>query len=136
MWIILLSDRLGAGHKAGMNYIAIALVGLGSGVISGLFGVGGGIVMVPAMHFLLKMDFKMAVGTSLAIIIPTAMMGATQHYSMGNINWKAALVIAPLAIVGSWAGAKMTGGLQPEHLKRAFGGFMVCVGLYMVLFQK
>jgi len=119
-----------------MNYLAIALVGLVSGVISGLFGVGGGIVMVPAMHFLLKLNFKMAVGTSLAIIVPTAVMGATKHYALGNVNWKMALLIAPLAILGSWVGAKMTVSLSGEHLRRAFGGFMICVGIYMVFFQK
>jgi len=119
-----------------MNYVSVALVGLVSGIISGLFGVGGGIVMVPAMIFLLNLDPKVAIGTSLAVIIPTTMMGATAHFHMGHVNWKAALVLAPLAIFGGLVGAKLTGLIHAESLKKAFGGFLVLVGFYMLFFNK
>ena len=115
-----------------MNYVAVALVGLFSGVVGGLFGVGGGIVMVPAMIFLLSLNPKIAIGTSLAVIIPTAIVSATTHFTMGNVNWKVALILAPLAIVGGYLGAKLTAPISPENLKRGFGIFMICVGIYMV----
>lgn len=116
-----------------MNYVAVSLVGLFSGVIGGLFGVGGGIVMVPAMIVLLSLNPKIAIGTSLAVIIPTALVSATTHFTMGNVNWKVALILAPLAIVGGYIGAKLTAPISAENLRRSFGLFMICVGIYMVL---
>ena len=65
-----------------MNYYIAAIIGLVSGVTSGLFGVGGGIIMVPAMVYFLSppvRDIKQAIGTSLVIIIPTAIMGSYKH---------------------------------------------------------
>ena len=118
-----------------MNYLFIALVGLASGVCAGLFGVGGGIIMVPAMVHLLKFDIKMAIGTSLAVIIPTAIIGASKHYHIGNVNWKAVMILVPLAMLGAWLGAKLTVPISSEHLKRVFGGFLICVGIYTAFFK-
>ena len=119
-----------------MNYVSVALVGLLSGIISGLFGVGGGIVMVPPMILLLHLDPKVAIGTSLSVIIPTALMGATAHFRMGHLDWKVGLILAPLAILGGFLGAKLTGPIHAENLKKAFGGFLVLVGCYMLFFNK
>jgi uncharacterized membrane protein YfcA len=118
-----------------MNYLFIGLVGMASGVIAGLFGVGGGIVMVPALIYLLNFDTKMAIGTSLAVIVPTALMGASKHYLIGNVNWKVALILVPVAVLGAWLGAKLTVPISSEHLKRAFGGFLICVGVYTAFFK-
>jgi hypothetical protein len=118
-----------------MHYVVAALIGLAGGVASGLFGVGGGVIMVPAMVFLLKTDIKTAIGTSLAVIIPTALSGSITHWRMGNVNWRLALALASLAIVGGFLGAKLTGPLHAETLKRLFGGFLVLVGLRL-LFLK
>ena len=118
-----------------MNSLIVGLVGLASGVIAGLFGVGGGIVMVPAMMHLLRLDAKVAIGTSLAVIVPTALVGSTQHHMLGHVNWKAGLILAPLAILGVWIGAKLTVPISSEHLKRAFGGFLICVGIYTAFFK-
>jgi uncharacterized membrane protein YfcA len=104
-------------------------------VASGLFGVGGGIVMVPAMMFFMSMDIKRAVGTSLAVIIPTALMGSFKHYQQGNLDWRAALSLAPMAILGGYAGAWLTTQISAENLKRAFGGFLVLVGLRLLIFK-
>jgi len=114
-----------------MNYVGIGLIGLVSGIISGLLGVGGGIVMVPAMILILKLEPKQAIGTSLAVIIPTALMGTFKHASMGNVNWKAGLILAPLAIVGGYVGAHLTRDIPGDMLKRIFGGFLIAVGAYM-----
>jgi uncharacterized protein len=127
--------RRGPSHNTGMQYLIAALIGAASGLASGLFGVGGGIVMVPAMMFFMNMDIKMAVGTSLAVIIPTAIMGSFKHFTMGNVDWRVALMLAPTAIAGSYLGAWWTKSIESGNLKRAFGGFLVVVGLRLVVFK-
>jgi uncharacterized protein len=116
-----------------MQYLYAAIIGLGGGIASGLFGVGGGVVMVPAMVFLLSMDIKLAVGTSLAVIIPTAAMGMAKHYNLGNVDWRVAASLAPTAISGGYLGAWLTKEISSANLKRAFGGFIVLVGLRLLL---
>jgi uncharacterized membrane protein YfcA len=118
-----------------MQYLVAALIGLAGGVASGLFGVGGGIVMVPAMVYLLGTNIKTAVGTSLVVIIPTAITGSLKHYQLGNINWRIAASLIPLAIVGGFIGAALTKPLPAETLKKLFGGFMILAGLRL-LFVK
>ena len=118
-----------------MNYLIAGLIGLVSGVSSGLFGVGGGIVMVPAMMFFMGVPIKTAVGTSLAVIIPTALMGTYKHFSQGNVDWKIALSLAPTAIIGGYSGAWLTTIISADNLKRGFGGFLVLVGLRLLFFK-
>ena len=118
-----------------MQYWVAALIGLAGGVSSGLFGVGGGIVMVPAMVWLMNVDIKTAVGTSLVVIIPTAVSGAFKHHQLGNIDWRVAAALIPLAVVGGMAGAALTKQLQPDTLKRLFGAFMILAGLRLLLFR-
>jgi len=118
-----------------MEYFSAALIGIFGGLASGLFGVGGGIVMVPAMVFFLGMDIKRAVGTSLAVIIPTALTGMAKHYQLGNVDWRIALSLAPTAICGGYFGAWLTKEISSANLKRAFGGFIVLVG-FRLLFGK
>src|SRR4029077_19035521 len=111
--------------EAPMQYLIAALIGLVGGVTSGLFGVGGGVVMVPCMFYFLKLDIKTAIGTSLVVIIPTAITGAAKHQHLGNIDWRAAASLAPLAIAGGFLGAWLTGHLPADTLKRMFGGLLV-----------
>jgi uncharacterized membrane protein YfcA len=118
-----------------MNFLIAGLIGLVSGVASGLFGVGGGIVMVPAMMFFMGVPIKTAVGTSLAVIIPTALMGTYKHFSQGNVDWKLALSLAPMAILGGYSGAWLTKVIAADDLKKAFGGFLVLVGLRLLFFK-
>ncbi len=120
-----------AGGKAGL-VATVACIGLISGLASGLFGVGGGIVMVPSMVLLLHVPMKTAVGTSLAVIIPTAIVGAWKHYHQGNVDWLLALALAPMAILGGYGGAWLTKVISAGDLKRAFGGILVLVGLHMI----
>ena len=122
-----------SGEHTRMDYLIAGLIGIFSGVASGLFGVGGGIIMVPAMVYLLKMDIKLAVGTSLAVIIPTAASGVFKHFQLGNVDWRVALSLAPTAICGSYLGAWLTRDISSGNLKRAFGGFLVLVGIKLLL---
>ena len=118
-----------------MNYLIAGIIGLFGGVASGLFGVGGGVVMVPAMVFFLALDFKVAVGTSLAVIIPTALVGSFKHYQQGCVDWRTALMLAPTAMLGGFGGAWLTKHIASGDLKKMFGGFLVLVGLKLIFFK-
>jgi uncharacterized membrane protein YfcA len=91
--------------------------------------------MVPAMMFLVKMDIKPAIGTSLAVIVPTALMGTLKHHDLGNVHWRLALALVPTAIGGGYLGSWLTRHVASADLKRAFGGFLVLVGLRLLLFK-
>jgi uncharacterized protein len=119
-----------------MNYLLAGLIGLVGGIASGLFGVGGGIVMVPAMLLLLgpQIDnIKVAIGTSLVVIIPTAIVGSIKHFSQGNVDFRTAIALAPLAVCGGYLGAWLTTQIHADNLKRAFGGLLILVGIRLLL---
>lgn len=118
-----------------MQYLMAALIGLAGGVASGLFGIGGGIVMVPAMVYLLNTNIKVAVGTSLVVIIPTAITGSFKHQQLGNIDWRLAGALVPLAMAGGFLGAALTQSVPAATLKKMFGGLMIVAGVRL-LFAK
>jgi uncharacterized membrane protein YfcA len=129
---------LAPGQNHGMNFWIASIIGLASGVASGLFGVGGGIVMVPAMVYFLSppiRDIKQAIGTSLVVIIPTAIMGSFKHYHHGNIEWRTVAGLVPLALAGSYLGAWLTTQISADGLKRAFGAFIIVVGVKLLFFK-
>lgn len=118
-----------------MNYLLAAIIGLLGGLTSGMFGVGGGVVMVPAMIYFMQLSPHQAVGTSLIVIVPTALMGAFKHHHQGNVTWPTGLALVPMAVLGGFLGAWLTRFLTGDDLKRAFGGFLILVGLRL-LFLK
>jgi uncharacterized protein len=131
----MLSDCGAAGINQAMNYVIAGLIGLASGTASGLFGVGGGLVMVPAMMFFMTMGIKQSIGTSLAVIIPTAMVGAFQHHRADHVDWHVAAMLAPTAILGGFVGSWLTTQIHADNLKKTFGAFLVLVGVRLLLFR-
>lgn len=115
-----------------MHYLYAALIGLFGGVASGMFGIGGGIVMVPAMIFLLKTDPRLAVGTSLAVIVPTAIVGSFRHHAFANIDWRLALMLVPTALIGGWLGPWFAEKMSSLGLKRAFGVLLLAAGVKLL----
>jgi uncharacterized protein len=121
-----------------MEYLIAALIGIVTGIVSGLFGVGGGLIMVPAMTLLLSppiRDIKQAIGTSLAVIIPTAVIGTWKHHGNHNVDWRIAFALVPTAAVGAWIGAQLVSVINAEDLKRGFGGFLIVIGLKLAFFK-
>jgi len=116
-----------------MIYLLPLLVGVAAGFVGGLFGVGGGVVMVPAMIYLLKLETKLAVGTSMAVVIFTAISATAKHAANGAVDWKTALPFIPAAIVGGYLGALTVQHVPADQLKRMFGGFLLVIGLKMLL---
>ena len=76
-----------------------------------------------------------SIGTSLIVIIPTAITGAFKHQQLGNIDWKMAASLVPLAIVGGFIGAALTKPLPADTLKKLFGGFMILAGCRLLFFK-
>jgi hypothetical protein len=112
-----------------------AYFGVGSvvGIISGLFGIGGGVLMVPAIIFIWQKEPKVAVATSLAVMIPGALAGvARHHFTYGVVDWRIAAGLAVGTVLGSFAiGAPLANYLPAETLKKGFGVLLVVSGLKM-----
>jgi uncharacterized protein len=108
------------------------IVGIAVGTLSGLLGVGGGILMVPLIMLIWKHNVKVAIGTSLATMIPTAFAGSIKHFTLGNVDLNLAAFLAVGAILGTiFIGAPLANHLPAETLKKVFGVFMVVSGLQM-----
>jgi uncharacterized protein len=117
-----------------MGILVFILIGLGAGVLSGLFGIGGGVVIVPALMLVAAMKPQMATGTSLgALLLPVGALGVYEYYRAGHFNVRASLLIAVGLFIGAWFGAKLALSLSPLYLKRAFAIFLVIVAVRMWL---
>lgn len=109
-------------------------IGLFAGMASGLFGIGGGIIIVPALIYLAKFSQHAAIGTSLAILLPPiGLLAVLDYYQHGNVDLKAALIVAAAFMVGGWLGAHLANHLISGHmLKLLFGVFVLGIGGYLV----
>jgi uncharacterized membrane protein YfcA len=109
------------------------VIGLSAGVLSGVFGIGGGVVIVPALIYLAGFRQHVATGTSLAVLLPPVGIGAVLEYHRhGNVNLYAALVIAVTATIGGYGGALVANRLSGPYLRLAFGAFVLCLGVYLM----
>jgi uncharacterized protein len=105
-------------------------IGLAAGLLSGLFGIGGGIIIVPALLLVGRMQPSTATGTSLgALLLPVGALGAWQYYKNGHLDIRAALLIALGIFIWAYLGALATQGLNPMVAKRAFAVFLVVVSI-------
>jgi uncharacterized membrane protein YfcA len=106
----------------------IIVIGLFAGVLSGMFGIGGGIVIVPALVLLAGFLPHKATGTSLgALLLPVGFLGAMQYWKRGDVDFRASLVLALGLFLGAFAGARLGLTLAPNMLRRAFAVFLVLV---------
>jgi hypothetical protein len=104
------------------------LVGLFAGIASGMFGIGGGLIIVPGLVFLMKMTDLEAIGTSLAALVPPAgLLGAIEYYRNGYVNVRYALVIAMCLLIGAYFGARIMISLPPSAIKRVYALFMIVI---------
>ncbi len=110
-----------------------ALAGVAAGLLAGLFGVGGGIVFVPTFVFLFAFDQLDAQATSLAAIIPVALIGAWRQSGEGQVDWRAAALMGGGAAIGVLFGAEVAIRLDDEVLARAFGVVLLLVGGEMLV---
>jgi len=118
------------------DIILLLAIGLVAGFMSSMVGIGGGIVIVPALVFLLAMDQKTAQGTSLLMLsLPVAAVGAYTYYRHGHVNWQASLLLAVTFMAGGYLGGKLANTLDTAVVKKIFAVFMIIMALKYLFFD-
>jgi uncharacterized protein len=111
-----------------MVYLSLLILGVCAGFLSGLLGIGGGVVLVPALVLILEVPVHTAMGISLAVIVPAALSGFCKHFFAGNVQLVPTLIVAAGAIFASYGGATVATALSAETLRKLFGILLVLVG--------
>lgn len=109
-------------------------IGLAAGVLAGLFGIGGGVLIVPALVYFASFPLKTATGTSLgALLLPVGLLGALAYYRAGSLDVRASLLLAAGLFLGAWFGARLALASPPALLQRLFAVFLVAVAVRMFI---
>jgi uncharacterized membrane protein YfcA len=116
--------------------LLLIVIGIVTGVMAGLLGIGGAIIMIPAMVYLLGFNQQLAQGTSLAVMLPPiGIIAAYNYYKAGEMNLKYALILAGCFIVGSYFGSKLALNIPQQVLRKIFAVLLLVVAAKM-LFSK
>ena len=118
------------------TFIILIVIGLLAGILSGLVGVGGGIVMIPLLILLLGLTQHQAQGIALfAMLPPIGILAAINYFKEGFVRWEYAVVIALTFVIGGYFGSKLAVNLRPETIRKVFGVVML-VGAVKLIFSK
>ena len=115
-----------------MTALGYIIIGLGAGALSASLGVGGGVIYVPALVLFFSFDQHVAQGTSLAVIVPTALLGAIVHARAGRVVWTYAVPLGVAAIAGGLAGGWLALELGDTLLRRMFAALLAVTALRML----
>ncbi|MBP1686259.1 MAG: sulfite exporter TauE/SafE [Deltaproteobacteria bacterium] len=116
-----------------MSWLIFATIGVLGGIAAGLFGVGGGIVIVPALIYWAGFSQHKATGTSIAVLLPPIGLGAAlEYYRHGNVDVRAAIILATTMFLGAWLGAYAANRMPGPYLRLSFGVFLCAIGAYLV----
>jgi uncharacterized protein len=126
------SDATGRPDLTVGTALALVAVGVVAGTFAGLLGVGGGIVMVPAMVLLVGIPAAVAKGSSLAVIIPTALVGTRRNLQRGNADLRIAVLVGLSGIVSSFLASQVSVGLDEQLSNRLFAGLLAFVAVKML----
>jgi uncharacterized membrane protein YfcA len=114
--------------------LILVVIGLLAGILSGFVGVGGGIIIVPALVFMLGLTQHQAQGTSLFVLsFPVVILATMNYWKTGNVNWKFGLIIALTFIVGGYIGSKLSLKMSPGLVKFLFGILMAYVSFRLIV---
>ena len=117
-----------------MTWFMVTVLGLVAGVISGLFGIGGAVVIIPGLVMAAKLPQHTAHGTSLAaLLLPVGLLGVLEYSKRHQVNWGYAAVIAVGLLIGAYFGARLAGGVSDALLRKLFGGFLLLVAIKLLL---
>lgn len=115
------------------SWLILILIGAAGGLAAGIFGIGGGIIIVPALVYWAGFSQDMATGTTLAVLLPPiGLAAAYEYYRHGNVDVRAAIVLAVAMFLGSWLGAFFANRLDEAYLHLFFGLFVCSLGGYLV----
>jgi hypothetical protein len=116
--------------------LLLIIIGVITGVMAGMLGIGGAIIMIPALVFIMGLTQQTAQGTSLAVMLPPiGIIAAYNYYKAGQVNIKFALILAAAFIIGSYFGSKLALSIPQPLLKKIFGVLLLLVAAKM-LFSK
>ena len=110
----------------------LLLIGFVSGISSGLFGAGGGVIVVLLITMLLHQDQHIAQATAISITFVASIISSISYYLHGNLQWSLIIPVTIGSVVGGYVGAKLMKKLSSKHLKRFFGIFMILSGIRMM----
>lgn len=114
--------------------IVYVLVGLAAGILSGFFGIGGGIIIVPALMYFAGFNQLLAQGTSLAVMLPpVGILAFWEYYKKGNVDIAAGLIICVTLLLGGMLGGKIAQMVPPIILKKGFAVFLMLVSIKMLI---
>lgn len=120
-----------------ISILLLVIVGLAAGVLSGMVGVGGGIIIVPALVYILGFSQFQAQGTSLGLLLlPVGFLAVRNYYIKGYIDVKVVLIMCAAFVVGGWLGSKFTLSLPQETVKKIFAVILLIVAGKMLFFDK
>ena len=108
-----------------LELVLVVVLGVGAGVMAGLFGVGGGILFVPILVLFFELGQVEAEATSLLAILPTVVAGTWRQHRYGHVHWRSALLIGLVAVIGVQAGVLVAVALPEDVLRRLFGVLML-----------
>ncbi len=114
-----------------MSYFLLGVIGFLGGVVSGLFGVGGGLIFVPLLVLWKNFNPHLAIATSLAVVVPTSLVGVIRHAQSNTLNWQIIFLMALLSVAGAWIGASVSVGLDTLLLRRLFAVFLLFLAFKM-----
>jgi uncharacterized membrane protein YfcA len=116
--------------------LILLAIGLSAGVFGGMVGLGGGVIMIPAMVYFLGLSMQSAQGTSLAVMLPpVGLMAVMNYYKAGQLNFKYAAVIAIAFFVGGYFGSKIALNVSPDKMKKVFAVALMLIAVNM-FFKK
>lgn len=117
--------------------LIIILVGIAAGILGGLVGVGGGIIIVPALVYFIGFSQKTAQGTSLGLImLPVGILGVLQYYKQGHVDFRVVGLLAVGFLAGSFFGSKIALSLPQDTVKKIFALLMIVIAVKMLFFDK
>jgi uncharacterized protein len=117
--------------------LIIILVGVAAGILGGMVGVGGGIIIVPALVYFIGFSQKTAQGTSLGLImLPVGILGVLQYYKLGHVDFRVVGILAIGFLAGSYFGSKISLSLPQESVKKIFAVLLIIIAIKMLFFDK
>jgi uncharacterized protein len=113
--------------------LKLLVLGGAAGILSGMFGIGGGLVIVPALVLIFGFDIKTAIGTSLfVILLPTGLLGVLEYHKNSQLKVPAGLLVALGVFIGAYFGAKLAGAISATTMKRFYAVFLLIVACYFL----